>query len=52
MTLNISDAFFNVSFILPSLVYVDGKIHHVALLISVTVCTLILAVIIIFCYVR
>ncbi|XP_013769486.1 bone morphogenetic protein receptor type-1B [Pundamilia nyererei] len=32
--------------------YVDGKIHHVALLISVTVCTLILAVIIIFCYVR
>ncbi|XP_057687075.1 bone morphogenetic protein receptor type-1B isoform X1 [Corythoichthys intestinalis] len=32
--------------------YVDGKIHHMALLISVTVCTIILAVIILFCYIR
>lgn len=52
MTLNISDAFFQCLFHPPPLVYVDGKIHHVALLISVTVCTLILAVIIIFCYIR
>lgn len=34
------------------LVYVDGKIHHVALLVSVTVCSLILVAIIIFCYIR
>ena len=39
-------------FIHPFLVYVDGKIHHMALLISVTVCSIILAVIIVFCYFR
>ncbi|XP_061623111.1 bone morphogenetic protein receptor type-1B-like [Phyllopteryx taeniolatus] len=32
--------------------YVDGKVHHMALLISVTVCSIILAVIIVFCYFR
>ncbi|XP_047448686.1 bone morphogenetic protein receptor type-1B isoform X2 [Mugil cephalus] len=32
--------------------YVDGKIHHMALLISVAVCSLILAGIILFCYFR
>ncbi|XP_060928260.1 bone morphogenetic protein receptor type-1B [Limanda limanda] len=32
--------------------YVDGKIHHMALLISVTVCSIILGVIIVFCYFR
>ncbi|KAM9744217.1 bone morphogenetic protein receptor type-1B isoform 1-T2 [Menidia menidia] len=32
--------------------YVDGKIHHMALLISVTVCSIILAAIIVFCYFR
>ncbi|XP_017269269.1 bone morphogenetic protein receptor type-1B isoform X1 [Kryptolebias marmoratus] len=32
--------------------YVDEKIHHMALLISVTICSLILAVIIVFCYFR
>uniref|UniRef100_A0A7N8XLX5 Serine/threonine-protein kinase receptor n=1 Tax=Mastacembelus armatus TaxID=205130 RepID=A0A7N8XLX5_9TELE len=32
--------------------YVDGKIHHMALLISLTVCSIILAVIIVFCYFR
>lgn len=36
----------------PTKVYVDGKIHYMALLISVTVCTLILGVIIVFCYFR
>uniref|UniRef100_A0A8D3B9V4 receptor protein serine/threonine kinase n=1 Tax=Scophthalmus maximus TaxID=52904 RepID=A0A8D3B9V4_SCOMX len=35
-----------------SLVYVDGKIHHMALLISVTVCSIILGGIIFFCYFR
>lgn len=33
-------------------VYVDGKIHHMALLISVTVCSIILTVIIVLCYFR
>ncbi|XP_037114946.1 bone morphogenetic protein receptor type-1B isoform X1 [Syngnathus acus] len=32
--------------------YVDGKIHHMALVISVTVCSIILAVIVVFCYFR
>ncbi|XP_061757999.1 bone morphogenetic protein receptor type-1B isoform X2 [Nerophis ophidion] len=32
--------------------YVDGKIRHVALFISVTVCSIILAAIIVFCYFR
>uniref|UniRef100_A0A674CER3 receptor protein serine/threonine kinase n=2 Tax=Salmoninae TaxID=504568 RepID=A0A674CER3_SALTR len=32
--------------------YADGNIHHMALLISVTVCSIILALIIIFCYFR
>ncbi|XP_075881799.1 bone morphogenetic protein receptor type-1B-like isoform X2 [Nelusetta ayraudi] len=32
--------------------YVDGKIHHMALMVSVTVCSLILAAIIFFCYFR
>uniref|UniRef100_A0A8C5E2N3 Serine/threonine-protein kinase receptor n=1 Tax=Gouania willdenowi TaxID=441366 RepID=A0A8C5E2N3_GOUWI len=32
--------------------YVDGKIHHMALLISVTVCSIILVGIIVFCYFR
>ncbi|KAK1175998.1 hypothetical protein AOXY_G768 [Acipenser oxyrinchus oxyrinchus] len=32
--------------------YVEGNIHHMALLISVTVCSIILALIIIFCYFR
>ncbi|XP_003974866.1 bone morphogenetic protein receptor type-1B [Takifugu rubripes] len=32
--------------------YVDGKIHHMALLVSVTVCSLILVTVIIFCYIR
>lgn len=36
----------------PWLVYVDGKIHHVALLVSVTVCSLILFAIIVLCYIR
>ncbi|XP_034090876.1 bone morphogenetic protein receptor type-1B-like [Gymnodraco acuticeps] len=35
----------------PSL-YVDGRIHHMALLVSVTVCSIILAFIIVFCYFR
>lgn len=39
-------------FVLPSLVYVDGKIHHMALLISITICSIILAAIIVFCYFR
>ncbi|XP_051924592.1 bone morphogenetic protein receptor type-1B [Hippocampus zosterae] len=33
-------------------IYVDGKIHHLALLISVTACSIILAVIVVFCYFR
>ncbi|KAI9521864.1 Bone morphogenetic protein receptor type-1B [Dissostichus eleginoides] len=33
-------------------IYVDGKIHHMALLVSVTVCSIILALIIVFCYFR
>lgn len=40
------------SYFSPSPVYVDGKIHHMALLISVTVCSIILVAIIIFCYFR
>ncbi|XP_062398935.1 bone morphogenetic protein receptor type-1B [Sardina pilchardus] len=32
--------------------YVDGNIHHMALLISVTVCSIILSLIIVFCYFR
>lgn len=36
----------------PWLVYVDGKIHHMALVVSVTVCSLILVAIVIFCYIR
>ncbi|XP_052317043.1 bone morphogenetic protein receptor type-1B isoform X1 [Oncorhynchus keta] len=32
--------------------YADGNIHHMALLISVTVCSIILALIVIFCYFR
>ena len=38
--------------LMPCLVYADGKIHHMALLVSVTVCSLILVAIIIFCYIR
>lgn len=36
----------------PLLVYVDGKIHHIALMVSITVCSLILAAILFFCYFR
>ncbi|XP_031673027.1 bone morphogenetic protein receptor type-1B [Oncorhynchus tshawytscha] len=32
--------------------YADGNIHHMALLISVTVCSIILALIVMFCYFR
>uniref|UniRef100_A0A1A8QKR5 Serine/threonine-protein kinase receptor n=2 Tax=Nothobranchius rachovii TaxID=451742 RepID=A0A1A8QKR5_9TELE len=32
--------------------YVDGKIHHMALLVSVSVCSILLVVIIVFCYFR
>lgn len=39
-------------FHLSGLVYVDGKIHHMALLISVTICSLILVGVIVFYYVR
>ncbi|CAB1319323.1 unnamed protein product, partial [Coregonus sp. 'balchen'] len=37
---------------LKTLNYVDGNIHHMALFISVTVCSIILALIILFCYFR
>lgn len=51
-----SMGYFNViienDFIFFCLVYVDWKIHHMALLISITVCIIILAAIIIFCYFR
>lgn len=44
--------FFLDLFMLPSPVYVDEKIHHMVLLISVIVCIIILAAIIVFCYFR